>query len=47
MANQTKLLMCKVQQPAWQVSSDNKPAICDRRPSHKGPHRHRKLRARW
>jgi hypothetical protein len=47
MANKTKLLACKVPQPEATVYSDGKPALCDRRPGHKGPHRCRKQRARW
>jgi hypothetical protein len=45
MANKTKLLGCKVPQPAEQVrDQDGKPAVCDRRPGHKGPHRHRGMK---
>jgi hypothetical protein len=47
MANKTKLIACKKPQPAEQVAYDSKPAVCDRRPGHKGPHRHHKMRARW
>lgn len=47
MANKTKLIACKVPQPVQQYSPDSKPMVCDRRPGHKGPHRHHKQRARW
>ena len=46
MANRTKLQVCNVVQPAHQVPTGEKQAVCDKRPGHKDAHRRRGLRAR-
>lgn len=45
MANRTKLQICAMKQPARDVPDGKKPAACEKRPGHHGPHRRRGVRA--